>query len=84
VCILHKGRPYEKENANHDNGRTKKKMDDAKDFYGGYSGLIEKALKEFLVRPVEKYKDDIININEAKQANEWIELEELKRKLQQQ
>ena len=40
----------------------KKQMDDAKDFYGGYSGLIEKAVAEFLARPVEPYDDDIKDI----------------------
>jgi len=62
----------------------KKKMDDAKDFYGGYSGLIENAVAEFLSRPVEPYEDDIKDIEEAKKDDEWIVLETLKSKLQQQ
>jgi hypothetical protein len=62
----------------------KKQMDDAKGFYGGYSGLIEKAVAEFLSRPVEPYEDDIKDIEEAKKANEWIDLATLKRNLQQQ
>lgn len=60
----------------------KKQMDNAKDFYGGYSGLIEKAIVEFFSRPVEPYDDDIKDIEEAKKANEWIELTVLKSKLQ--
>ena len=62
----------------------KKQMDDAKEFYGGYSGLIEKAVAEFLSRPVEPYEDDIKDIEEAKKANEWIDLAALKSNLQQQ
>jgi hypothetical protein len=61
----------------------KKQMEDAKDFYGGYSGLIEKAVVEFLSRPVEPYKDDIKDIEEAKRENEWIDLATMKSKLQQ-
>ena len=60
----------------------KKQMDDAKEFYGGYSGLIEKAVVEFFSRPVEPYDDDIKDIEEAKKANEWIDLAVLKSKLQ--
>jgi len=60
----------------------KKQMDNVKDFYGGYSGLIEKAIVEFFSRPVEPYDDDIKDIEEAKKANEWIELTVLKSKLQ--
>ena len=62
----------------------KKQMDDAKDFYGGYSGLIEKALAEFLSRPVEPYEDDITDIEEAKKADQWIDLNTLKKNLKQQ
>ena len=62
----------------------KKQMDDAKDFYGGYSGLIEKALVEFLSRPVEPYEDDITDIEEAKKADQWIDLNTLKKNLKQQ
>ena len=59
----------------------KKQMDDAKHFYGGYSGLIEKALAEFLSRPVEPYDDDVQDIMEARKAEEWIDLDVLKEKL---
>ena len=59
----------------------KKKMNDAKDFYGGYSGLIEKAVAEFLARPVEPYKDDIEDIEEAKKSDEWIDIESLRKKI---
>jgi len=62
----------------------KKQMDDAREFYGGYSGLIEKAVAEFLARPVEPYEDDIKDIEEAKKANDWIDLAALKSNLQQQ
>jgi len=59
----------------------KKQMDDAKHFYGGYSGLIEKAVLEFLSRPVEPYADDVKDIEEAKKSDEWIDLDSLKKKL---
>ena len=59
----------------------KDKMKNAKDFYGGYSGLIEKAVMEFLYRPVEPYEDDIQDLYEAKKKNEWITLDTLKRKI---
>ena len=59
----------------------KMQMDDAKDFYGGYSGLIEKALSEFLSRPVEPYDDDVQDIMEARKAKEWIDIDVLKKKL---
>jgi len=36
----------------------KRKMDEAKDFYGGYSGLIEDAVREFLSRPVRAFMID--------------------------
>jgi len=64
--------------------KIKNQMDDAKDFYGGYSGLIEKALTEFLSRPVEPYEDDVADIEEAKKTDEWIDLETFKRNLKQQ
>lgn len=60
---------------------VKEKMAAAKDFYGGYSGLIEKAVMEFLVRPVEPYPDDINDAKAARKAAEWIELESLVRKI---
>ena len=59
----------------------KKQMDDAKHFYGGYSGLIEKAIIEFLSRPVEPYANDIKDIEVAKKSDEWIDLDSLKKKL---
>ncbi|UCB46239.1 MAG: hypothetical protein JSV25_02100 [Spirochaetota bacterium] len=62
----------------------KKQMDDAKDFYGGYSGLIEKAVSEFLTRPVEPYEDDIKDFEEAKQSDEWIDIESLRKKIRNQ
>ncbi len=62
---------------------VKKQMDDAKEFYGGYSGIIEKAVVEFFSRPVEPYDDDIKDIEEAKKTNEWIDLAVLKSKIQQ-
>jgi len=62
----------------------KKQMDDAKDFYGSYSGLIEKAVSEFLSRPVEPYEDDIHDIEEVKKSDEWIEIENLRNKIRNQ
>jgi len=59
----------------------KEQMDLAKDFYGGYSGLIEKAVEEFLVRPVEPYPEDIVDAEAAKGSNEWIDLESLRQKI---
>ena len=59
----------------------REQMDVAKDFFGGYSGLIEKAVKEFLVRPVEPYPDDIEDAQEAKRRDEWIDLESLRQKI---
>ena len=59
----------------------KKKMELAKDFYGGYSGLIETAVWEFLKRPVEPYPDDIIDAKEAKEGDEWIDIESLRKKI---
>ncbi|KPJ88972.1 MAG: hypothetical protein AMS17_03620 [Spirochaetes bacterium DG_61] len=64
--------------------KIKKQMDDAKDFYGGYSGLIEKAVTEFLSRPVEPYDADIKDIEEAREADEWIDIITLRNKLQKQ
>ena len=37
-------------------------MEGVKDSYGEYSGLTEKAVFEFLTRPVEPYADDIKDI----------------------
>ena len=62
----------------------KEKMDDAKDFYGGYSGLIEKAVSEFLARPVEPYEDDIKDIEKVKHSKEWIDIESLRNKIRNQ
>jgi hypothetical protein len=56
----------------------KEKMDMAKDFYGGYSGLIEKAVEEFLTRPVEPYPQDIEAAESAKIEDEWVDLESLR------
>ena len=61
--------------------KLKEKMELAKDFYGGYSGLIETAVVEFLARPVEPYPDDIADARAARKNTEWIELESLKRKI---
>jgi hypothetical protein len=63
------------------NSEIKKKMDLAKDFYGGYSGLIEKAVEEFLSQPVEPYEEDKRDAENAKKSKEWISLTELKAKL---
>ena len=60
---------------------TMKKMDLSKNFYGGYSGLIEKAVEEFLSLPVEPYTDDIEDADAARKSKVWIEIEELKRKI---
>ena len=62
-------------------GDLKEKMDLAKDFYGGYSGLIEKAVEEFLTHPVEPYPEDIEDAEAAKGSNEWIDLESLRQKI---
>jgi len=59
----------------------KKQMELAKDFYGGYSGLIETAVWEFLKRPVESYPDDIEDVKEAKSSDEWIDIELLRKKI---
>jgi len=59
----------------------KEKMKDAKDFYGGYSGLIEHAVHEFLTYSVEPYEDDLQDLKEAKKKNEWIPLNALKKKI---
>jgi len=69
VCIIHLRLFNEKENANH---------------YGSYSGLIEKAVSEFLSRPVEPYEDDIHDIEEVKKSDEWIEIETLRNKIRNQ
>ena len=53
----------------------------SKDFYGGYSGLIEEAVKEFLSKPVKPYEDDVIAAQEAKKDNQWIELSELENEI---
>jgi len=63
------------------NNEIKEKMDLAKDFYGGYSGLIEKAVAEFLSQPVEPYEEDIRDAEAAKKSKEWASLSELKAKL---
>ena len=62
---------------------VKDKMKYAKDFYGGYSGLIEKAVVEFLSRPVEPYPDDITDYEEAQKENYWIDLYTLSDKIKQ-
>jgi hypothetical protein len=59
----------------------KEKMDLAKDFYGSYSGLIEKAVEEFLSQPVEPYEEDKKDAETARKSNEWTSLEDLKAKL---
>lgn len=56
----------------------KEKMDLAKEFYGGYSGLIEMAVQSFLSRPVEPYAEDIEDAEDARKRDEWIDLESLK------
>lgn len=56
----------------------KEKMDLAKEFYGGYSGLIERAVESFLERPVEPYTEDIEDAEDAGKSDEWIDLESLK------
>lgn len=59
----------------------KTKMDLTKDFYGGYSGLIEEALKHFLSSPVKPFPQDISDYEKAKKENQWISLEELRKKI---
>lgn len=56
----------------------KEKMDLAKEFYGGYSGLIEMAVESFLAQPVEPYAEDIEDAEDARKRDEWIDLESLK------
>jgi len=56
----------------------KEKMDLAKEFYGGYSGLIEMAVESFLARPVEPYTEDVEDAEDARKSDEWIDLESLK------
>lgn len=60
---------------------VRKKLEHAKDFYGGYSRLIEKAVVEFLSRPVEPYEEDILDAERSKRSNEWIGLDELREKI---
>jgi hypothetical protein len=60
----------------------KRKMRDSKDFYGGYSGLIERAVEEFLSRPVTLYPEDIRDANAARRAQTgWTELNKLRERL---
>jgi hypothetical protein len=59
----------------------KEKMDLAKDFYGGYSGLIEKAVEEFLTRPVEPFAEDIEAAESARTEDEWIDLDSLRKSI---
>ena len=56
-------------------------MELAKDFYGGYSGLIEEAVKEFLEKPVVPYEDDIADTEKAKSESEWIDFSDLEKKI---
>ena len=60
---------------------VKQRMDESKDFYGGYSGLIERAVEEFLSRPVEPYPEDIRDAKNARQSDEWVELNALRDRL---
>lgn len=60
---------------------VKEKMEYAKDFYGGYSALIEKAVTSFLDRPVEPYPEDISDAETARTSGEWTSLDVLKRDL---
>ena len=62
LCGIHLRYYYKKRIQIKISEEIKKQMDDAKDFYGGYSGLIEKAVDEFLSRPVEPYEDYIKDI----------------------
>ena len=57
----------------------KQKMNLSKDFYGGYSALIEKAVEEFLSRPVEPFDEDVQDSEEARRENEWVDLESIKK-----
>jgi len=59
----------------------KEKMNEAKDSYGGYSGLIERAVHEFLSHPVVPDEDDIQELNEVINHNEWTSLDDLKKKI---
>lgn len=60
---------------------VKEKMEYAKDFYGGYSALIEKAVTSFLDRPVEPYPEDVSDAEAARTSGEWKSLEVLKKEL---
>ena len=62
-------------------GAVKQRMEESKDFYGGYSGLIERAVVEFLSRPVEPYPEDIRDANSARESDEWVELNALRDRL---
>ncbi len=57
----------------------KQKMNLSKDFYGGYSALIEKAVEEFLSRPVEPFAEDLQDSDRAKRENEWVDIESIKK-----
>ena len=57
----------------------KQKMNLSKDFYGGYSALIEKAVEEFLSRPVEPFDEDVQDSEETRRENEWVDLESIKK-----
>ncbi len=57
----------------------KRKMDLSKDFYGGYSALIEKAVDDFLSHPVEPFAEDVQDSEKARRKNEWIDLESIKK-----
>ena len=59
----------------------KEKMELSKDFYGGYSGLIERAVEDFLARPVEPYPEDIEDAKSAGESTDWVDLQSLKRRI---
>ena len=57
----------------------RRKMDLSKDFYGGYSALIETAVADFLSRPVEAYVEDIEDSEQARAENDWVDTRALKK-----
>jgi hypothetical protein len=81
MCIIHAKDFMKKRMQITISEEIKEKMDLSKDFYGGYSGLIEEALKHFLSSPVKPYLEDISDYEKAIKENQWISLEELRKKI---
>ena len=59
----------------------KVQMDQAKDFYGGYSALIREALREFLSRPVEPFPEDVRDSEEARRQDDWVPFDAVRKRL---